>query len=128
MEILMHQTLSLPRIAPRPTIQRRRWKASLCLGGLLLLSGCAGAKIDNLAMAAPRPRPAPAILGVEVALAPELQDDAAANKAARALQAGLVKQYRKSGLQALPNAGPPVTGSALVRVRISRADPGNRTC
>jgi hypothetical protein len=128
METVMHQTLSLrpASASASATVRRRRWTGGLCLGGLLLLSGCAGAKIENLSMAAHRSGPAPAVLGVEVALAPDLQGDAAANKAAHALQAGLVKQYRKAGLQALPNAGPPTAGSAAVRVRISRADPGDR--
>lgn len=123
----MHQTRTqnVPPFAP--TRRRRRWKSSLCLGGILLLGGCAGAKVENLSMATPHTATAPTSLGVEVALAPGVETDAVASKAAQALQAGLVKAYQKAGLKALPvAAAAPAPGTATVRVHIRRADPGDR--
>lgn len=104
-----------------------RGRALPALTALLLLAGCTGAKLDHVAQAPVHAPTPPATLFVDVALTPEVGSDAGAYKVAMALQADLVKRYRKAGLLAYPAADTPrLPGAAILHVRISRADPGNR--
>jgi hypothetical protein len=108
---------------------RGRMRAAIPLiGALLLLPACAGTAVHNFSMAPARSQQIPGAIWVQVALAPDIQSDHAAGKAAHRLQTELVKAYRKAGLPAsVTPDGQPSPGGTRVRVQIVRADPGNST-
>lgn len=107
--------------------RRARWRPGAALAGLLLVSGCAGAKVENLSTAMPHSTATPATLHVAVSVSPDLRSEPSTTKVAQALQADLIKRYRREGIQALVYDGqPPLAGVAIVQVKINRADPGDR--
>jgi hypothetical protein len=107
----------------------RRLSPVAALAGLLLLGGCAGARVENLTSTASHSPVAPSTLRVRVSLAPGLDADPKAVKVAHALEEYLMKRYREAGLMALVYTGDPqpTPGAAIVQVRIREADPGDRT-
>lgn len=92
------------------------------------LAGCAKTTVGSLAIAsAPIRQSAPTSLAIVVTVAPELGADDNAVSAAHRLREALLARYRKAGLPvSVASPAAPVLSSAMVRVEISRADPGSR--
>jgi hypothetical protein len=103
----------------------RRWRLTLPFACALMLTGCGGAKLDNLAMSPAAARARPNALRIEVALAPDVQTTPAAMKAAQMLRIDLAQRYRGAGLVVLPPDPNAALGhGATLHLLISRADPG----
>lgn len=96
---------------------------ALLASGLFALTGCAGAKVTNLA-AAPVQSPAPSGLIVDVLVAPDLAGEPVARSAAGELRNRLIKRYAKAGLAVLAGPASP-RSAARLRVVIGRAKAGS---
>jgi hypothetical protein len=93
---------------------------------LLLLAGCAGTKIDNLAMT-PTNAPTPRMLLVDVDVAPGMEGQPLAREAAGKLQAKLLERYAREGVTVAAADGRSNRPTAAVlRVKIDRAEGGNK--
>lgn len=93
--------------------------------GLLLLTGCAGAKAINV-VSVPIQSPAPAALAVKVSVAPDLEGNPDAHRAANELQRRLMKRYTKAGIPVSSGFTiRPARDAAQLKVVIGRADAGN---
>lgn len=93
--------------------------------GLLTLTGCAGAKLSNLAVA-PAQSQAPSALVVAVSVAPDLAGEPEALRAADELGKRLVKRYTKAGIQASSGAAIRLPRDvARLSVVVGRAEAGD---
>ncbi|MCJ2183652.1 DUF4410 domain-containing protein [Novosphingobium sp. 1949] len=99
---------------------------ALAVCAAALVSGCAHTKIGDVALSPARELPAASRLCLRVSLAPGLQGQEAASKAARKLEAKLLEKYHEAGLSAGIVLGQlKDQAAAFVQVRIVEADPGN---
>lgn len=121
----MSGTITTPSHTTSPR-RRVRLKIIAPAVSLILLAGCAGAKVENSVMSAPAKTPAPSTIYVDVDLAPDARAEKSAGEIATKLQGDIIKRYRKAGLtSAVAAEGGTVPGTATLHVKISKADPGD---
>lgn len=125
MEIVMKpHTVTLADVKTPPCPRRSR--TTLLLAAALTMSGCSSAKLQGLTMTSPPAASAPTGLRIAVALAPDLQRNPAAFKAAQRLQAALIDRYRKEGLAVtVASNGLVEPSTGTVHVDISQVEAGS---
>jgi hypothetical protein len=112
----------------RASHRNARLSTILGVGAIvLMLAGCAGAKVTDVASAMPSLAP-PSEVFVAAGAAPTRQHSRAAiaDKVAANLQSELVKRLTKNGIRAEPyRPGTIYPGAAVLEVTVLDADPGN---